>query len=175
MRTQLIIMATSALALATALAQPSPVQPPGEKARERIGIYDSRSIAVAYVGSAFQEKRMKDLTSRFKKAEEAGDTKEVSRLKAEGRAWQAQLHRQGFGTARVDDLLAHITNDLPRIQEAADVTRLISKWDKAELAKHPKAERIDVTMQLIEAFGPTEKQRQHAIEIQKRKPVKVKD
>jgi hypothetical protein len=175
MRTQLIAITTSALTIATALAQPSPVQPPGEKARERIGIYDSRSIAVAYVGSAFQEKKMKELKNQFEKAKEAGDAKEVSRLKAEGRAWQAQLHRQGFSTAPVDDLLIHIAGDLPRIREAAGVTRLLSKWDKVELAKHSKAERIDVTMQLVEAFRPTEKQRQHAIEIQKRKPVKLKD
>jgi hypothetical protein len=175
MKANVTAIGVSSLLITTALVAASFGQQAKDKSRERIGIYDSRAVAVAYAGSAFQEKKMKDLTSRFKKAEEAGDTKEVSRLKAEGRAWQAQLHRQGFGTAPVDDLLAHITNDLPRIQEAADVTRLISKWDKAELDRHPKAERIDVTLQLVEAFGPTEKQRQHAIEIQKRKPVKVKD
>jgi hypothetical protein len=29
----------------------------------------------------------------------------MARLQAEGRAWQAQLHQQAFGTAPVDDIL----------------------------------------------------------------------
>jgi hypothetical protein len=175
MKTHTTAIGTSLLLSLTAPVPASPGQQAQETNRERIGIYDSRSIAVAYVGSIFQEEKMQDLTNRFRKAKEAGDTKEVSRLKAEGRAWQAQLHRQGFGTAPVDDLLAHIAGDLPKIQQAAGVTSLVSKWDQSGLARHPKADRIDVTMQLVDAFRPNEKQRQAAVEIQAKRPVKVKD
>lgn len=144
-----------------------------QPALERIGIYDSRAIAVAYAGSAGQVKKMKELSARMKKAKETGDTNEVSRLDAEGRAWQAALERQGFGTAPVDDLLAEIAGELPAIRKAADVSRLISKWDKAELNRHPHAERIDVTSQLVDAFQPNAIQRQRALEIQKTKPVRT--
>lgn len=142
---------------------------------ERIGIYDSRAVAVAYAGSRFQQAKMNDLVSQQTKAKAAGDRKAVVRLEAEGRAWQAQLHRQGFGTAPVDDLLAHISNELPKIQADAGVTHLISKWNAPELKKHASAEQIDVTMKLVDAFHPSERQRQHAIEIQKKKPAKLKE
>lgn len=138
-------------------------------------MYDSRAIAVAYAGSAFQQQKMKDLTARHQQAKAAGDTQATARLEAEGRAWQAALHRQGFGTAPVDDLLAHITGELPRLREAAGVTTLISKWNQPELARHPNVERVDVTMQLVDAFRPNETQRKRALEIQKHRPVSVKE
>ncbi|HNY47877.1 MAG TPA: hypothetical protein PKN64_13030, partial [Casimicrobium sp.] len=86
------------------------------------------------------------------------------------KAEQAALHKQGFGTAPVDDLLAHVAAKLPKIQTDAGVARLISKWNSAELAKLTQAERIDVTMQLVDAFEPNDKQRKYAIEIQTREP-----
>ncbi len=70
---------------------------------------------------------MKDLIARHKQAKDARDTKGTARLEAEGQAWQAALHRQGFGTAPADDLLAQVAGELPRIREAAGVTTLISK------------------------------------------------
>jgi len=144
-------------------------------AQERIGVYDSRAVAVAYAGSTWQVKKMKELTAQLKKAREAGDTNQVSRLEAEGQAWQSDLKRQGFGTAPVEDLLAEIADDLPTILEAAGVTSIISKWNKTELDKHPHAVQVDVTMRLVDAFQPNETQRRRAIEIQKMKPQKIKE
>ena len=157
------------------MALPGLAQETAGKTREQIGIYDSRAVAVAYAGSTFQETKMKDLKAQFSKAREAGDTKEVSRLEAEGQAWQAELHRQGFGTAPVDDLLAHIAAELPKIHKDAGVIRLISKWDKAQLQKYPGAARVDVTLRLVDAFHPNEKQRKRAIEIQKTRPEKFNE
>jgi hypothetical protein len=117
---------------------------------------------------------MKELSRQFEQAKQAGNVSEISRLEAEGQAWQARLHRQGFGTAPVEDILSHIAGDLPGIQEAAGVTNLISKWNTAELKKHPKAEQIDVTMQLVDAFHPNSTQRKRAIEIQRKSPQKLK-
>lgn len=142
---------------------------------ERIGIYDSRAVAVAYAGSSFQQTKMNELVTRQKQAKAAGDKKAIARIEAEGRAWQATLHQQGFGTAPVDDLLTNISNALPKIQAEAKVTQLISKWNEPELKKHASAEKIDVTMKLVDAFQPNERQRNYAIEIQKKKPAKLKE
>lgn len=136
----------------------------------RIGVYDSRAVAIAYAGSSFQQQKMTALKAAHQRAKDAGDSAEMSRLSAEAKAQQAALHKQGFGTAPVDDLLAHIAAKLPKIQTDAGVERLISKWNSAELAKHTQAERIDVTMQLVDAFEPNDKQRKYAIEIQTREP-----
>jgi len=168
-------IATGAVFATAIIAIASAAHDRDKTMHERIGVYDSRAVAVAYAGSTWQVNRMKDLTAQLKTARAAGDTNSVSRLETEGQVWQSKLHQQGFGTAPVEDLLAHIAGDLPAIREAAGVTSLISKWNKAELAEHPRAERIDVTMPLVDAFHPNETQRQRAIEIQKMKPAKIKE
>lgn len=139
----------------------------------RIGIYDSRAVAMAYAGSSAYRQKMDDLKARHQLALQAGDRQAAAHLQAEGKAWQSTLHRQGFGTAPVDDLLAHIQAELPRIHREAGVSQLISKWDLPALARHPVAERIDLTMQLVDAFAPTAGQRQHALDIQRKAPVPI--
>ncbi|MCK4249402.1 MAG: hypothetical protein KAX15_06445, partial [Candidatus Omnitrophica bacterium] len=112
------------------------------------------------------------------KAESEGDSKRVEELKAWGEAQQALLHKQGFSTAPVDDILEHITDQLPEIKKSANVELLVSKWDTKTLAEYKLAEHVDVTMRLVEAFKPNEKQKKSAIEIQKHDPVpleKMKD
>ena len=143
--------------------------------QERIGVYDSRAVAVAYAGSVAQANKMSDLKTQMNRARATGDTRTMARLEKEGQAWQSKLNQQGFGTAPVDDLLADIANNLPAIQEAASGTNLISKWNKTELDKHPHAAPVDVTMRLVDAFQPNETQRQRAIEIQKMKPQQIKE
>jgi len=137
---------------------------------ERIGVYDSRAVAIAYAGSPFQQKKMDALKAAHQRAKDAGDAAEMSRLNAEAKAEQAELHKQGFGTAPVDGLLANIAPELVRIQSETGITLLVSKWNAAALQTLPNAERVDVTMKLVDAFEPNEKQRKYAIEIQARAP-----
>src|SRR5436190_6037539 len=85
--------------LTICLAVPVFAQEKGPQTHERIGVYDSRAVAVAYAGSIFQETKMKELKSQFKRARVRGDATEISRLEAEGKAWQTELMKQGFGTA----------------------------------------------------------------------------
>jgi len=51
---------------------------------------------------------------------------------------------------------------------------LVSKWDEKKLAEHKKAEKVDVTERLIDALGPSERQRRMALDIVKAKPVPPK-
>ena len=44
---------------------------------------------------------------------------------------------------------------------------MVSKWDNAELGKHPGAKKVDVTAALIDAFVPRELARKNALEIEK--------
>jgi acyl-CoA synthetase (AMP-forming)/AMP-acid ligase II len=64
---------------------------------------------------------------------------------------------------------------LPQIQEEAGVTMLVSKWDSETLVKYPSAELVDVTMVLVDACQPTEKQREYAIGIQRREPIPLEE
>jgi len=84
--------------------------------------------------------------------------------------FRAEVH----STAPVNDILQYITNALPQIQKEAGITVLISKWDEAQLKKQAGAQRVDVTLKLVDAFHPAERQRKRAIEIQNHKPISIK-
>ena len=163
----------SARIVTIGLIQSGCAQDKAPNTQERIGVYDSRAIAVAFAGSPMHEKQIRQLRSEHEKAKEAGALDKVARLEAQGKAWQEKAHKQAFSTEPVDDLLVHITNALPEIQKAAGITTIISKWDKAGLKEHSKAERVDVTLELVDAFQPSERQREYAIEIQKHEPISI--
>ena len=171
MKPQVIASTITTLLLTAMLPGFIRAEDPTAKARERIGVYDSRAVAIAFAGSTHLKRELAELSAKHKKAKAAGDEKEASRLEAEGQARQTKLHQQGFSTAPIEDLLAHVSGDLPKIKSAAGVTAIISKWDTAELEKHRGAEKVDVTTALIEAFTPDERARKYALEIQQKAPV----
>ncbi|MBP6766110.1 MAG: hypothetical protein KA141_13980, partial [Rubrivivax sp.] len=77
------------LATGLAFAVPAWAQPAGDAAPLRIGVYDSRAVAVAYAGSAVMARRLQELKSRHQQALQAGDSALAARLQSEGQAWQA--------------------------------------------------------------------------------------
>ena len=97
----------------------------GPKTRTRVGIYDSRAVAVAFAHSDWNEKRLQPKMAEMKKAKAIGDTKKIKALDQWGKAQQAKLHRQGFSTAPVDDILEHIKDNLPQITKDANVAALV--------------------------------------------------
>jgi len=148
-----------------------------EAPKPRIGVYDSRAIAVAFLNSpaykASDGKKLAEVMAELGKAKAAGDRKQVAELEAWGKAQQALLHQQGFSTAPVDGMLEHIKGQMPGIAKAAGVEAIVSKWDKRALAERKSAELVDVTMALVDAFHPTERQRRFAVEVQTRDPISL--
>ena len=148
-------------------------------AKMRVGVYDSRAILMAFVGSAAHKasdgKKMAEMRAEYDKAKAEGNQKRVAELDAWGNAQQALLHKQGFSTAPVDDILKHIKDQMPEIGKVAGVGVIVSKWDKETLAKYKSAELVDVTMALVNAFHPTEQQLKASIDIQKQPPISLEE
>lgn len=168
------------LALVGAVGCPTTQDPEGDAntAVTRIGIYDSRAIAVAFIGSevytAAEGEALAEKTAEFENAEAARDHEKLAELKAREETQRTLRQAQGFSTAPVDDILEYIAAQLPGIKKEANVELVVSKWDDETLSAYTSAERVDVTMRLVEAFRPNEKQRQSAIEIQEVKPVPLR-
>ncbi len=137
----------------------------------RLGIYDSRAVAIAYAHSDWNDKRLEPKMAEMKKAKAEGDTKKIAELDKWGKAQQAKLHRQGFGAAPVDDILEHIKDNLPQIAKDANVIALVSKWDKKTLKRYKSAELIDVTDLMAAQFNPNENVLRTIEQIKKKKPV----
>lgn len=137
----------------------------------RIGVYDSRAVAIAWAGTKSFNDSLGSLQSEYEKAQAAGDQNRVEEIEAEVQAQQQLMHMQAFSTAPVDDILASIEDSLPEIKQNAGVTMLVSKWDKETLDKYPSAELVDVTVMLVDALHPSEGQRKTALDIQKSDPI----
>ena len=146
--------------------------------RTRVGVYDSRSIAIAFVGSAVYKatdgKVLADLKAEYDKAKAEGDRDRMAELEAKGKGQQALLHKQGFSTAPVDGMLAHVKDQMADIAEDEGVEAIVSMWDKEALARYDGAELVDVTMPLVDAFKPNDRQRESAIEIREHPPISLK-
>ena len=141
----------------------------------RIGVYDSRSIAVAFAGTPGFKADLERLKKDHEQALARGDRKRAAELAAEGEAWQRRMHQQGFGTAPVTEMLRSIAGQMPGIASNANVSAFVSVWDTNTLARYPAAQRVDVTMALVDALHPNAQQRKWAIEAQKHPPVAQKE
>ncbi len=126
-----------------------------EPARLRVGTFDSRAVVVAFAASKQFDRQLKGMQAKLEKAKKDGDQKEVDRLKAEGSNRQKQFHRQGFGTAPVDDILENIKDQLPEIAKRAGVDVIVSKW--AVTYSTPEAQVVDITDQIVAPFEPGER------------------
>jgi hypothetical protein len=144
-----------------------------EHPRVVLGTFDSRAVAVAYVRSDAFEERMRGLQAELAEAQEAGDEARVAELEVMGPALQAEIHRQGFGAAPVDDIVALIADELPGIAAKAGVDVIVSKWVVAY--RHQESETVDVTERLASAFDPDEATWRSIRDLVKTAPVPLED
>ncbi len=160
-------LATGAAILAGAPADKA------QKAELRVGTFDSRAVTVAFAASEIFDRQFKQKMEEHKKAKTAGDEQKVKKLEAEGQALQQQFHRQGFGTAPVDDLIEHIKDKLPGIAKRAGVDVIVSKW--AITYRAADAQLVDVTDLIVEPFKPSERTKGIIREMRDKPPIPLKE
>ncbi len=134
----------------------------------RVGVFDSRAVAGAFARGLLNEKILQKKMAEHKKAKNAGDTEKVKELEAWGQARQERIHKQGFGTASVKDLLEYVKGDIPKVAKEAGVDIIVSKWDLVYQKKG--VELVDVTDLIIRGYEPNEKTLNIIKELRKHKP-----
>jgi len=112
----------------------------------RVGTFDSRAIAAAYVTSEM----FKGMSEKFNQAEKEGNEE----LKKEVEALSQVIHLQGFSIACVADILEKVEAELPKVAQEAGVDIIVSKWEV--MFKNPSIEIVDVTSHLVKLFNPSE-------------------
>jgi len=135
----------------------------------RIGVYDSRGIAIAYCHSNFAEQRYQKWKTQSEKAEAAGDERKVQEIKEMANKQQAKQHLQGFGTAPVHEYLELVKKQIPEVAKAAGVDVIVSKWEFDYMA--PDVETVDVTMELAKLFESKEKAYQWIEQMKDKDPI----
>ncbi len=138
----------------------------------RIGVFDSRAVAMAYARAAEEPgmgPTMKLLREEHKKAKAAGDAEKIKQLEGIGRRMQDQLHQQGFSTGSVVNIVEKIKDQLPAIAKQAGVDLIISRWDAFYLAGG--IETVDVTDAMVKPFRPDANTLKLIEQVKKTKPL----
>jgi hypothetical protein len=133
---------------ATALAQ-------SQTNKLRIGVYDSRAIAIAYGNSAAFRESMKPIQAEYEKAKKDKNDKRMKEIDARMKLGQRRLHEQGFSTGSVAGIMAKIKDSLPDVAKKTGVQVIVSKWELNY--QSPGVEVVDVTDELVALFHPIEK------------------
>ena len=141
-------------------------------ASTRIGTYDSRAVALAYWHEHDRlNQYIKPLMQQAQDAKDAGNTQRFQELAQKLRAHQELLHQQVFSTEPIDDILDSLPDRLAHVTAQADVTALVSKWDKQSLQRYKSAQLIDVTDLIVAQFSLTNEKLETIRQIQTQAPV----
>ncbi len=135
----------------------------------RIGVYDSRGVAIAYAKSAEFQQNLDKMRSDLTQAKAKGDVEKVKMLETEGPWMQVRLHQRGFSTAGAGDLLAKVADGLPGVAREAGVVLIVSKWEMPY--RDSAVQIVDVTLPLARLFKPDEATLKMLGELEAQKPI----
>lgn len=116
----------------------------------RVGVYDSRAVAVAYGRSKMHAKVVSGLVEEHKKAKAAGDTERAEELNKLGELQQMRLHLQAFSNAPVGEAMDAVKDGLSEVMAKRGVSVVTSKAD----ATMSGVELVDVTYDVVLLFEP---------------------
>jgi hypothetical protein len=139
------------------------------KPRMKIGVYDSRGVAIAYARSPEFRESMARLRADYEQAKAKGDSAQVKKLGQEGPWMQVRLHQRGFSTAGVGDLLAKVADALPGVARQAGVVLIVSKWEMPY--QDASVEVVDVTLPIAKLFKADEQTLEILGELKDQKPI----
>ena len=142
-----------------------------KEATLRIGVYDSRAIAVAYGNSAEFRKSLDAVKADYQKAKEAKDDKRAKEIETQMKAKQRRAHEQGFSTGSVANIMAKIKDSLPGVAKKAGVDVIVSKWEVNYQA--PGIKVVDVTDDLVALFHASAKALEWVQGIKTQAPVPI--
>lgn len=137
----------------------------------RVGVFDSRCVAIAYGRSASFAESLNELRSELKKAKEEGNEARVKEIERIGPTSQVIMHQQGFSTGSVRNIMDKIRDKIPAIAEKRDVRLVVSKWEIFHTAG--QVELIDVTDDLVSLFSPNAETLRILEEVKKMEPVPI--
>jgi cell division protein FtsB len=175
MKRKMMILGLVVLSLGAAfvLSSDQQVNAAEKKKLLRIGVYDSRGIAIAYFNSEHFEKILAEKRAALEQAKKENDPNKVKELEIWGPQHQATAHRQGFGTAPVHECFECIKEQIPSVAKTAGVDVIVSKWELDYLVAD--ADVVDVTMELAKLFNPREQAYQAIGQLKDHKPISTEE
>jgi hypothetical protein len=158
----IVVLGLAGCATATAQAQTNKL---------RVGVYDSRAVAVAWGNSAEFKAVMKPIEAEFKQAKEAKDEKRAKEIDDQMKLRQRRAHEQAFSTGSVAPIMGTVQAHLPGVAKQAGVQIIVSKWELNH--QSVEIEVVDVTDKIVALFHVSERGLKWCQEIPKTKPLSI--
>lgn len=163
---RITIAVVAALAACLALAEVSQTSANSSTpSKIRIGVYDTRAIAIAWAASGYNP--VKEKIADLRTARAAGDQRKVKELEAWGPAHQRLLHFQGFGRVPVADLLLPVRTEIARLAREKGLAAITMECDHVAT----NVELVDITDALVELYKPSDRTRQTVRSMRNVKPL----
>jgi hypothetical protein len=137
----------------------------------RIGVFDSRAVAVAFYNSKFSnvQQIFGEIGKRMKAAQDSNNTEEITNIQEEAKMRQAFIHEQGFGKGSVSAIMEMMKDKIIELSNKENLNVLISRWELVFTSTN--AEVIDVTDKITDLFEPDERIKTILQEMKKQEPI----
>jgi Skp family chaperone for outer membrane proteins len=129
----------------------------------RIGVFDSRAVAIAYYQSGYHEQDLKKLLNEYNKASDAGDTLLAKKISNRVEVLQMIAHDKGFGKGTVNNILDRFKKELDDLAKRENVSMIVSKWELYSVSDN--MEMIDITDEVAHIINGDEKIRNYIREL----------
>lgn len=142
------------------------------QAVQRIGVFDSRAVAVAFYNSKFSDTQQifQSLGSQMQEAKSKDDKEAISELEREATLRQAMMHEQGFGKGSINNISETVKDKMTQLAKDENLSAIVSKWELVFSGKD--VELIDITEKIVEFFEPNDQIKTMVKEIMQSEPIK---
>ncbi|MEJ2105044.1 MAG: hypothetical protein P8X47_10775 [Ignavibacteriaceae bacterium] len=138
----------------------------------RIGVFDSRAVAVAYYNSDFSNTKeiFQSIATQMQEAKSKDDKQAIAKIEREATLRQAMLHEQGFGTGSVINITETVKDKLTQLANDENLSAIVSKWEIS--FNNNNVALIDITEKIVHFFDPNDQMKDMVKEIMQTEVVK---
>jgi hypothetical protein len=137
--------------------------------KTRIGVFDSRAIAIAHANSSEGAAVVAELRAEMEKAKTAKNDAQVKVINEKGKMHQVLGHLRAFSVGSVAEILEKHKSDIAQIAKKAGVEAIVSKFETPYLGSG--IETVDVTQEMVGMFKTSEQGKKWAADISNHAPM----
>ena len=145
--------------------------PQQDTGKLRIGVFDSRCVAVAYGRSADFMKLRDSIETVYSKAKEDSNKQIIEEIEQFKPTMQVLLHQQVFSNGSIINILGKLKDKLSTFAKDNNLNMILSKWEI--IFTDDSAELIDITDQLVAIFNPDEATNKIIKDIKSMEPIPI--
>lgn len=116
--------------------------------KQRIGIYDSRSLAVWYFNTQEYKDTMQTYRNQYKTANEKKDSITMKKIGDRMQLTQRILHDKAFGRGSMAIITEKRKDELQALAKSENLIAIVSKWELNYSTAD--VELVDITIKLLE-------------------------